>query len=358
MIAGDPATHHLVALAAGRAALFGAVTDALLAERGVGSTTVDVGPATSPSAGQRPKLEGLRQWLVEIALAGFAQLDVATLAPILPTIAAIEQTDGLGRLAATVTGFAHELLDHAPTSALAELPRRRWADLWARCLLGTVVLPETPGTRTVDGRLFVLGADVRHHERLVSVVVHGVFEGGGARSFVRTTLSSWKVNAISGPDVWNLLRSRAPELFAALAAPAVLTLSGACLSSTGELSLGKVQSTSTFDPFALDFSGVILPSPAPRDRHPILIAIPAKDPGLPLDLSRSGPLLDLADEVADAASVIGLARWDESWRFQPLLVKTKKGKLVGASVTLALADKVKADARTVLAERASKLLRA
>jgi hypothetical protein len=354
---GDPSAHHLVVLAAARAGLFGAVADALLAERGITLAPVEVEAAPSPTAEQKPRLDGLRPWLVEVALAGFSQLDAATLAPILPTVSAIQQTPGLERLAGVVTGFMNELLDHAPTSALPEVPARRWADLWTRCLLATVALPERVSSNAVSGRLAVLGADVRQHEQLVSCVVHGVFDSGdGVRRFVRTTLSSWKVDAIAGADVWNLLRPKAPVLVAALGSPAILGVSGT-LSATGELTIAEVTDSQPFDPFALDLGGVLYAPPAPRDRHPIQIAVPARDVDVPLDLSRSGPLLDLRADVSDAASVLGLLRWDDGWRLQPMLIRTKKGKIVGPAATLAAAEKVKADARAVLAERSSKLLR-
>lgn len=353
---GDPAAHHLVALAAGRAAVLGAVHDSLVAEAGIPLAASEPATTTAPTNEQKPRLDGLGQWLVEVALAGFGQLDAATVAPIFPTIASLQTTPGLHRVAALATGFAKELLDHTPTSALPELPLRRWGDLWSRSLLATVTLPEVAPSTAISGRLAVLGADVRHHDHLVSVVVHGVLEAEGARRFTRTTLSSWKVDAIAGADLWNLLKPRAPVLLAALANPSVLTVSGRL--AGGDLTIDTVTDTTLFDPFTLDLSGVTYAPSTPRDRHPVQLTIPTRDAGDPVDTSRSNPLLDLREALPDAGSVIGLRRWDDGWRVQPLLVKTKKGKVFGAATSLAAADKVKADARAVLAERASKLLRA
>lgn len=356
LAASEAPTEPLVALAAGRAALLGALADALLAESGVPLVPAAEAAAPAIPVALRPRLEGLRQWLVELALAGFGQLDAAALTPALQTLPGIQESPELSRLGALLTGFLHELLAHAPTSALPEVPRRRWVDLWSRCLLGTVALPEVPAVTEIRGSFSVLGADVRHHDQLVSVVVHGVLDAGGAPRFAHATLSSWKVDAIAGPDVWNLLRPRAPELLAALASPATLKVSGT-LSSTAALDIRSVDGSTPFDPFSVDLSEVQYTPRAPRDRHPLGIAIPARDALDPVDLSRSGPLLDLSADHPDAASVIGLRRWDDGWRFQPLLLKTKKGKILGAGTTIAAADKVKADARAVLAERAQKLLR-
>lgn len=353
---GSPLTHHLVALAAGRAALLGAAHDALLAScpGGVTVGAAEVSPAASPSAAQRARMEALQQWLTEVALAGFGQLDPGTLTPALGTVAGLQDTPGLGRLAALATGLLDEWLDHAPTSALPSLPLRRWGDLWSRALLGASALPEEAPAAPVSGRLHVLGAEPRHHDHLVSVVIHGVLEADGARRFTRTTLSAWKVDAIAGVDLWNLLKAGAPALLAAVASPATLEVQGS-LSATGALQITQVGSSKPLDPFALDLSGVIYAAPAPRDRHPIQIAVPARDPGVELSDRRASPLLE--PETRDVGGVIGLVRWDGAWSLQPLLVRTRKGKLLGAAETLAAADKVKSDARAVLSERASKLLR-
>ncbi|HNH47682.1 MAG TPA: hypothetical protein PKY30_11620 [Myxococcota bacterium] len=352
--AGDPSPHHLVALAAGRCALMGAVHDALLAEAGLPLSPAVERPAPAIPAEQRARLDGLQQWLAEVALAGFSQLDVGMLAPVLPTVTTIQGLPGLARLAAGLTGFVHELLDHAPTSALPTVPARRWADLWSRALLGTVTLPEEPVSTPTSGLLQVLGADVRHHDHLVSVVIHGVLEAEGQRRFVRCPFHGWKVDAIAGAAAWNVVRHQSPELFKALATPAALSVAG-LLSGTGAFTVEKVASSSAFDPFAVDLSGVAYCPGAPRDRHPLQIAIPARDAG-EVDLSWSSPMLDFSANLKGAKSIIGLRRWDDGWRFSPVALRNGKGAFVGAADVLAAAEKA-GDANAILQDKAKKLLR-
>lgn len=352
--AGDPSAHHLVALAAGRSALLGAVHDALLAEAGVPLSPAAVQAAPAIPAEQRARLDGVQAWLAEVALAGFSQLDVGMLAPVLPAVTMIQGMPGLSRLAAGLTGFVHELLDHAPTSALPTVPARRWADLWSRALLSTVTLPEDPLSTPTSGNLQVLGADVRHHDHLVSVLIHGVLEAGGQRRFVRCPFHGWKVDAIAGAAAWNVVRHQSPELFKALATPAALSVSGRLL-GTGALMVEKVTSSSSFDPFALDLAGVAYCPGAPRDRHPLQIAIPARDAG-DVDLSWSSPMLDFSAHLKGAKSIVGLRRWDDGWRFSPLCLRNAKGVVIGAAEPLAAAEKA-GDANAILQDKAKKLLR-
>lgn len=371
LAAGELLAHHLTALAAARASLEGARADALLAEV-AGSQGLVVAPtevARAPEADPEAliRMESARQWLVEVALAGLSQLDNATIVPIVGTLEGIQARPELAGLAALLTGFAGELLDHAPTSSVADPPLRRWSDLWARCLLATWSLPERPTTRSVSGQLTVLGADIRHHDHLLSVVVHGLLDEGGTRRLVRTTLSAWKVDAIAGPEIWNLLRPLAPELVDGLAKGVCLAVDGMTLTSAGDLIWdGKVMGSAAADPFATSLEGAVLAAPAPRDRHPLQLAIPAvfagtsalEAAGLTVDMGRVSPYSDYdADEVASSDAIVGLLRFDEGWSVQPLAGRKGK-KQFGPAEGIAKAAKVKKPALGILRERASRLLRA
>jgi hypothetical protein len=202
--------------------------------------------------------------------------------------------------------------------------------------------------------LRVLGADLRHHDHLVSVQIHGVLETGGERLFVRCPFHGWKVDALSGPAAWNVVRHQSPELFKALTTPTALELSGRLL-GTGALMVEKVASSSPFDPFSLDLSGVSYCPGAPRDRHPLQIAVPARDAGA-VDLTWSSAMLDFSAGLKGAKSVIGLRRWDDGWRFSPLCLKNAKGAVIGAADALAAAEKA-GDANSILQDKAKKLLR-
>lgn len=366
--AGELHAHHLVTLAAAREGLLGAVHDALLDQAaeasGLRITTPELLPTAPRDPSLAPRLDSVRQWLLELALAGFTQLDRATLAPMVAGLAALQGEPSLRRPAALLTGLVYELLAHAPTSQLTHPPLRRWADLWSRALLGTVVGHEVPTSTRTCGSLSVLGAELRHHAHLVEAVIHGMWQDEDGVRLVRCPVSIWKVDAVGPEEVWALLRAAAPELIDALAAPATLALEGVELLTTGELRWsGDVTSITAFDPFAADLSTASLTAPAPRDRHPIQLAIPVVGPvlngalgGTPLSADRVSPLLEL-DDLSKATEAVGLLRWDEGWTVQPLVIRTKK-KLLGPERLITLARKSDATAAAVLRERASKLLRA
>lgn len=373
LAAGELLAHHLAVIAAARAALEGARTDALLQLAAEATGLVIEQPETEAvTAGPEAtvRMESARQWLVEIALAGLTQLDNATIVPVIATLEGIQALPGLQGLAVMLTGFANELLDHAPTSALSEPPLRRWADLWCHCMLLSHAPPQIASSRTVSGTLAVLGADIRHHDHLLSLVAHGLLEEeGGDRRLVRTTLSAWKVDAVSGPEIWKLLEPLAPELIGALATPKLLQISDMALAG-GDLRWGGSASVTRrkADPFGVELQGAIFCPPPPRDRHPLQIGIPLVlngvqigDDGLdgvPIAADRVSPHSDYdPPEIRSSTDMVALLRFDGGWMLQPLA--GKKGKTVfGPAQGIAAAKKIKKPALGILQERASKLLRA
>lgn len=368
---GELLAHHVGALALARAAIEGAVFDATFAELARLAELTPAPPTLEPDAAIEAKtrvlLESTRQWLVELALAGLGQLDAGTIAPALAGLRALAEHAPLRRFAALVDGLAHELLDHAPTAALEAPPRRRWADLWSTAMASTFALPEVPTRAQVAGELWPLGADVQHHDHLFALVVHALLvEPTGTRRVVRVTLSSWRVDAIAGPELFALVAPLAPELVAALAAPATLTIEGHTLLGTGDLVWNGAVRASTPTPgapFSAPLAGATITAPAPRDRHVLQLALPVVSsttaPAIaPVSLRRVSPLAELEASDVERAKlgVVGLLRWDDGPSLQPLAIGGKKG-LVGPATAIAAAGKLKDRATDVLRERASRLLR-
>ncbi len=364
---GELLAHHLAALAAGRAAIEGAVCDALLAAMAASTNLVIASPALGPPPAADPRtlalMQSAQQWLVEIALAGFGQLDLSTVSPALAALRALQEHPPLRRLAALLTGFAHELADAAPTSGSTELPLRRWSDLWTTAMLASSALPATPTRRSVTGVLTPLGADLVHHDHLVSLVAHGLFEEDGQpRRLVRITLSAWRVDAIAGPEVFTRLAPLAPELVAALASPVRLQITGATALGSGDLLWdGEVKAlTGAVQLHAIDLAGAAITAPPPRDRHAVQLAVPlvgAPPEGIRLAFDRTSPFAGLVEgDDRGALGFVGLLRYDDGFCVQPLAFVTKK-ELRGPAKGILDSAKLKDRAAAVLEERAGRLLR-
>lgn len=374
-LAGGHVTEDaLLALAAAREALQGARHDALVdaANTALGSPwRIDVEPRAEPAdtPGELVRLlEGARHWLVEIAAAGLRQLTSSAIVPFAAVLDGLQQRAELGRLAGLLTGFAGELLDNAPTASLAEVPVRRWSDLWSRSLLAARRLPPRPLYEPFSGELHVLGADLRLHDHLASVQAYAL---AGDR-LVRATVTSWKVDAVAGDEVWALLLAQAPELIGAIADRKTLAVKEMELASTGDLRwTGSAKPGKSFDPIELATAalerGLTIPSVLPYDRHPVQLALPvvfdARAPALPIATQRISALSGLT-ALASADRAFGLLRFDAgAWQLQPLIARAQvKGKpsYLGPQDSINAAKKIKKNASTlgVLQERASKLLRA
>ncbi|SDF99907.1 hypothetical protein SAMN05421505_10153 [Sinosporangium album] len=200
-IAGSASHGNLAVLAGGRAALFGAVHDALLASldgalgrtratwqapavasdpaasaaasasAGAPATEGGASPETPPTGGSASAPEpggatpgalagavagasagavdnllgGCRSWLSEVAIAGWRGVDHDLVSAADQAIEALLAVPHLRGLAVLLDGLAAELRASSPVATAERLPARRWADLWTRALL--LSQSPSPGAR-------------------------------------------------------------------------------------------------------------------------------------------------------------------------------------------------------------------
>lgn len=390
---------HFAVIAAVRSALMGTWHDALqrqcadALDRAFDDKTASAAltqPDTPPQVAVW--LESTRQWLMEIALAGFAKLERANLLPFLRTLEQIQAEPQLLRLSTLLTGFINELLNAVPLADANAAPVTRWADLWTRAMTNALAIPPEPAGEAVSGEFACLGIDLHRHANMISLMAYGVLTTDAGARFVRTTLSSYKVDAIIGNETWLLFTDAAP-LFEALAKNQTLTLTDMPLLPTGDLiwngqaAVGKKfnplkQAEEWFAPGASAAPTACVMFPA--DRHPAQIAIPIflkeyavaqeENGAIWLDFGTAGRLpvatqrlcafSELTPEVAaNSSQMFGLLRFDQQrWEVQPLgVAATVKKKNVilfsGESAAAVLKKPPKTSTIAILQERASRLLR-
>ncbi|GAB2910680.1 hypothetical protein ACFMQL_25010 [Nonomuraea fastidiosa] len=392
--AGSVSDEHLAALAGGRAALFGAVHDTLLArlDAALGRTRAAVeqaGPGPDAEVADN-LLAGCRAWLRELAITGWRGVDHDLVSSADQTIEALLAEPALRGLAVLLDGLAAELRASSPVATMDRVPARRWADLWTRATLLAQRGPWRDEAEEVSGRLLILGVDVHEHATAVRVQVHAVLEpsGGGQARLVRTSVAAAKVDTIVGPTVWRLFGGH-PTLLAALAEHRSLEITDMPLLPGGDLIWhdDRARTGDEADPLAvarLQLPVATAAAVTPLDRHPVRIAEPVfvegyKSDGSSLklgehtiafDLDRlpsCGPLTPALLKASTAC--IGLLRWDAGrWTLQPLGVQATVKKQPVAAHTGDWAQGptdpkvVKAEARSgdvvaVLRERAGRLLR-
>ena len=390
---------HFAVLAAVRSALMGTWHDALQRQcaDALGRTFDDaVSPAATTQTDTPPQvavwLESTRQWLMEIALAGFAKLECANLLPFLRTLEQIQTEPQLVRLSTLLTGFINELLNNIPLADAKDAPLTRWADLWARAMTNALAIQPEAASEAVSGEFACLGIDLHRHANMISLMAYGVLTRDAGARFVRTTLSSYKVDAIIGNETWLLFSDAAP-LFEALTKNQTLALTDMPLLPTGDLIWnGQAAAGKKFNPLKQAeewFAPGASAAPTacamfPADRHPAQIAIPiflkdytvAQDENgeLWLDFGASGRLpvatrrlcafSELTPEIAaNSSQMFGLLRFDQQhWEIQPLgVAATVKKKNVilfsGENAAAVLKKPPKTSTIAILQERASRLLR-
>ncbi len=353
-------------LASARVALLGAVHDALVSQArgtlGRAMLNVEENESRSPGASSAV-LAGTQQWLTELAIAGFRQLEETMVAPFAATLENLQEDADLAGLSALLTGFHNELLRSMPASRSPDLPAFRWGDLWSASFVRTQQLPATVGFREVAGSLTPLGIVVQSHENFACSLLYGLFDDGEVRS-VRVPFTHYKVGVIEGAEIWDLFGAVAEPVLTALEKHKTLKISQAELRHDGDLILRTPPKLGgAADPFAMAGRLTSLPCPSPFARHPVHIAEPVHLPGghgLPIAAERIPAGSALTPEVLAAApEMIGLLRFERGgWRVQPLCIRHPILGLLQSGEELAEARKERKH-RTfeILQERASRLLR-
>jgi hypothetical protein len=395
--AGSASEEHLVALAAARTALLGAVHDALVlsADELSGRLREESAPAATGPRTTVNLLAAARTWLADLARTGWLGMDHELAGGAAPIVSAMLPEPGLRRLATLLDGFAAELAASCPGAALERVPERRWADLWSRALLLTAPgVADTPAVGSATGRLLPLGVDLQEHGTAAQAQVHAVLEpaDGSAPRLVRASVCAPKPDTVVAAGVWQLLRPHL-SLLTALGEGRSMELDAMPLTEGGDLLWDDARARPGDHADALATARVVLPTAvapltAPLDRHPACMAEPVFLEGyehrqegdvltftiagrdLPVDTDRipaAGPLTPEA--VAGSRACVGLLRWDDGGlRLQPLAVETTvrrkavalhAGAWAGGTTDKAgvRAEKAATDAVTVLRERAGRLLR-
>lgn len=387
---GAIGAEELSALAAARAALLGAVHDALVEQADTAMGRKRSEWTGAPNAAiVSPLAVGSRAWLSELAIAGWRGVDHDLVAAADRTVESLLAEPALRRLALLLDGFTAELSTSAPIATMDRVPARRWADLWTRALLLSWRGVESAATEPVSGRLLPVGVDLHEHGTVVQAQLHGVLEVAGVPARrVRVSVAAAKVDTIGGPAVWQLLGAHR-QLLTALAEHRTVELSDMPLSASGDLLWDddRAKAGKAADPFVtatVQLAHAQAPALAPLDRDPVHIAEPVLFEGyrvrdgvlelgeqrirVELDaLPSAGPLTVAG--VSGSSAMIGLLRWDAGgWSVRPLAVRRKVKNTLAAfhngdwalgptDPKVAKAQAKSGDAVTVLRERAGRLLR-
>lgn len=381
---------HFAVLAVARSAALGAVHDALQAQAcaalGRKPPVLEDIPQT-PAQAAPPRaavlLESTRQWLMELAIAGFANLEVGSLLPFQATLDAILGEPALVRIAALLTGLLDELLSVFPAHGAPQIPQQRWVDLWTRAMVLALAPPSAPASRPAKGVLTILGTDLREHANVVNLVAHGVLKEADGPRLVRTSISAYKVDVLEIGDVAARLALIGEKLLGAIAGGQAIKIDGMQLTASGDLVWRDDRAVLDAKVKPIEVAAAALATPPakrtnldPDTRHPALLeelvylngpdcAVTGADTKLglnniPVDRERFPTSKEVTlKDLAGNKAVVALLRFDAGrWSLQPIAID--KGKPTPLMVGSSLFDarkSAKTSNLAVLQERASKLLR-
>lgn len=380
---------HFTVLAAARTALQGALFDSLqersFTALGRKDNKEKESNFTQINSSVLAERESIQHWLMEIAIVGFARLDVSALIPFTGTLEQIQANPEAIDLAGLLTGFYRELIDRIPIKEIDTIPLYRWVDLWSRGMLGQSLLLDNI---EVYGTLELFGLDLRHHDNLVCFTIYGLLNSGAEIRAVKVTMSAYKVDAITGDEIW-LLFPEADLLLNAFCENKTLAIEKMPMLSTGDLlwdgSKAKIGHSFDLIAKARDFFAVnadkkfLNYQTHPLDRHPVQLAEPIfledykmkkdgeelllnwTEGSLKIASKRNSILSGLSEKaILSSRKIFGLLRYDaQNWQVQPLAIESKQADLIfaGQKASQTIQKPPKKNTVAILQERASRLLR-
>ena len=332
------------------------------AGRSAGPPSPRAEPPPRPTGASSPALASVQQWLMELAIAGFRQLEETAVAPFSATLEGLHADDGLTGLAVLLTGFHAELMRSMPASRLAEIPAFRWGDLWSAAMVRTQQLPPTVGFQSVSGSFVPLGLDVQSHENFVPGVALSAYSRVRTAATVRIPFGAYKVGVVAGAEVWDLLGESADPVLAAS------PNTGSCRSrgpSCGRTAIWSCARRPSSGPAADPFEWVAECDVDDRSAGPRQAPGPYRGGRPPGGRSWIAPgrgaLLggrSLPPGSRTLAELIALLRFDRGgWRYQPLCVRRRGGFVMAGEDLAAARRKLKHRTVDILKERAGRLLR-
>lgn len=348
LLASEFTTPGFLALAAARTAVTGAMHDALYEQA---AAAFDLKTETAPQPGilspgsDAALLDGVQQWLGELAVTGAENLDEFQLAPFETILSQLQARERWSGLASLLTGFLDEMMQAAQLDSRDAAPAHRWADLWSAAMLGAQTASAEPLFTPAAGTLHLCGVEVCEHRAFVTVVFWGLLaqDETGPLRVVCAPFSSWKVSVASREDIWKLFEPGAKPFLSALSSGQALSIQGE-LSASGELrATGEPELIAGVNPFELKQPWIAFPAVHAAVRNPVHLVqmvrfdecsvangemgAAATGVTVPIDL-RVFTRTDLDSKTLEAATdVIALLRWDAGkWKALPICLQGK-GKL-------------------------------
>ena len=119
-------------------------------------------------------------------------------------------------------------------------------------MIGSLRSPSVLAGAKVAGRLTVFGVDLHHHGSFVSFDAHALLERPEGARLVRITQSSYKVDVVLGPEMWQCFPVVLDPLLRAISRRVALKVEGMTLLPTGDLLWdGKAAAAKEVDVMAL-----------------------------------------------------------------------------------------------------------
>ncbi len=318
-------------------------------------------------------LDNIQNWLIDIAIRGFSDLDMESIQSFEPVLQTVENHKELQRLGVILRGLSNEIiLVRSDTKDKDYSIQVRWMDLWCKAYILTLkkTIP-AKGTK-IKGNLKLITIQTHIHRNFLTIIFNGILEHKKENIYVEIEKSKFIIDLIPIEEFWFQFKKENQKLFDGLLKSKVITINDGVLQQNGNLVLTDFKlSTETFDLLdivekSVNKKSLLISKIQAIDRHPIHFKLPClmkiedsknqsvkiDDKEIPIRFELQ-PTKKVLKTLLNTKMLMEL-RFDNGWFFKPLTSIGTANVFLGR-----ISEKITAETPvySILKERSSKILR-
>ena len=371
---------NFTALVLAITSIYGAVHDALYedAEKILGKERIFLSHENSTAFKEHnvetgTLVENIQNWLIDMAIRGFLDLNIETIQSFEPVLQAVEDQVELKRLGVILRVLSNEIIivlsnpkDEGYTIQL------RWMDLWIKAYLLTLKKQIPSKGIKVKGNLKLVALQTYVHKNFLTIVLNGILEHKKEKIYVEVEKSKFIIDLIPIEEFWDQLKQENQKLFDGLFKSKIITIKDGTLQQSGNLNLTDYEITAeTFHLLdvvqkSVDQNTLTISKIQALDRHPIHFKLPCiiKKEDIQNQIAKIGDIeIPIRFDLQPTKKILGSflkgtilmeLHFDNGWFFKPLTSMGTANVFLGQ-----ISEKITAATPiyTLLKERSSKILR-
>ena len=285
----------------------------------------------------RMLLDNIQNWLIDIAIRGFSDLNIETIQSFETVLQTVEDQSELKRLGVILRGLSNEfILVLSQTKEEGYPIQTRWMELWCKAYLLTLKKHVPAKGIKVKGNLRLIAVQTHLHRNFLTIVFNGILEHKKEKIYVEIEKSKYIIDLIPIEEFWNQFKKENDKLFSGLLSSKVIAVKEGILHQNGYLVLNDHELTTEVFKLldvvqkALKDGSLSISKIQAIDRHPIHFKLPCiikkeyikqqtvklDDKEIPIRFELQPTKRSMSASLKE--NMLMELRFDNGWFFKPL----------------------------------------